>query len=341
MKIIHFNDEIGEMRVRPDSFDDLYLLAIAISPEDMVESESTRKFRADEGDTGEQKKVVIKLSVEKLEVDKNAARLRLTGKIVSGRPEEFVRMGSYHTINVAVGDVIRIWKAEWKDYILNRLRQAVIASGKPRLGVALLDDEKALFAYIRGYGIEIITEIYSKLSKRMSEKDYAAYRKAYFEAILKLISGMDVELVAVAGPGFTKDDFRLYLEGLRDKPVKKIIYAWASDVERSGIREVMQSRELAKFIEGERVAKEFAYLNEFMMQLRLGSATYGADRVIERIKEGRAKTIMVNDSVLGDKDIRKALDEADKNGVGIEIFNSEDDAGIQLRNFGDIAVCAA
>ena len=132
MKVIHFNDESGEMKVRPDSFDDLYLLAIVISPGDMVESESTRKFRAGEGDTGEQKKVVVKLSVEKLEVDKNAARLRLAGKIVSGRPEEFVRMGSYHTLNVAVGDVIKIWKAEWKDYILNRLKQAVIASGKPR-----------------------------------------------------------------------------------------------------------------------------------------------------------------------------------------------------------------
>ena len=341
MKVIHFNDESGEMKLRPDSFDDLYLLAIVISPGDMVESESTRKFRAGEGDTGEQKKVVIKLSVEKLEVDKNAARLRLAGRIVSGRPEEFVRMGSYHTLNVAVGDVIKIWKAEWKDYILNRLKQAVIASGKPRLGVALLDDEKALFAYIRGYGIDIITEVYSRLSKRMSEKDYASCRKTYFETVLRLISGMDVELVAVAGPGFTKDDFKLYIEGLREKPAKKIIYSWASDVERSGIREVMQSHELAKFIEGERVAKEFVYLNEFMMQLRLGSATYGAERVMERVEEGMAKTIMVNDSALGDKKIREVLAEAEKKGIGIEIFNSDDDAGMQLGNFGNIAVCAA
>ena len=102
----------------------------------------------------------------------------------------------------------------------------------------------------------------------------------------------------------------------------------------------MQSHELAKFIEGERVAKEFAYLNEFMMQLRLGSATYGAERVMERVEEGMAKTIMVNDSALGDKKIREVLAEAEKKGIGIEIFNSDDDAGMQLGNFGDIAVCA-
>ena len=41
-----------------------------------------------------------------------------------------------------------------------------------------MDEEKASFAYIKGYGIDIFSEIYSKLSKKMNEKEYKKQKEA-------------------------------------------------------------------------------------------------------------------------------------------------------------------
>lgn len=337
MKIIRFNAVTNALKLEPHTFDDLYLLAMVISKGDKVEARSTRRFRGNERDTGEQKDVTVMIDVEKNEIDKNASRLRLTGKILSGHPEEFVNLGSYHTLNIGPEDIIDIRKEEWKDYIIRRIREAVAESRKPKLAIVAVDDEKATAAYVKGYGIDIITEIYSHLSKRMKEKDYAKQRESYFNEILKIIENMKVDIVVIAGPGFTKDDIKRYISEKGIPVTKKLAYAPASDAERSGIREVTQSETVAKMMESEHVKREFGYLNAFLGELRRGRAIHGTKNVSTAIDEGKVDVVMINDSVINQEEMKKVLDAADKKKVKIEIFNSEDDAGAQLRGFGNIA----
>ncbi len=337
MRIIRFNSLSNAMKLEPESFDDLYLLAMVISEGDLIESKSYRRFKANESDVGEQKEIFIGITVEKIEIDRAAGRLRLMGITRHGNPAEFVSIGSYHTINVAAGDIIDVIKKEWKDYLIKRLKQAQADAKKPKLGIIALDDEKALISYIRGYGIDIITEIYSHLSKRMKEKDYAKQRSSYFTELIKAAENMQVDIVVFAGPGFTKDDLKRYISDNNISVKKRLYYSTCSDAERSGIREVMQSSTVSSLLENEHVKKEFEYLNTFLMALRAASASYGIKGVSDALKSSRPQHILVNDSVINAKGYRELLDEADKQGVKIEIFNSSDDAGMQLKNFGDIA----
>ncbi len=337
MRVLKFNDISNTIKLEPDSFDDLYLLAMIIANGDKVDGRSYRRFKPSEGDLGEQKEVFVRIDVEKVEIDKNSDRLRITGKILSGRPEEFIRMGSYHTLNLAPGDIIEITKREWKNYILKRIKEAVAESKKPKLGVIAMDDEKATLAYIKGYGIEIVSEIYSHLSKKMGEKDFAKQKEAFFIEIIKSIENMKVEIVVIAGPGFTKDDLKKHIENMGVKVSKRIIYASASDAERSGIREVMQSRTVGKLLESEHVKKEFEYLNVFLGGLRFGASFFGIDGVREALGSHRIGVVMINDSSLNDEKMKEILDRVDESGIKIEIFNSEDDAGAQLHGFKDIA----
>ncbi|MDE1767823.1 MAG: mRNA surveillance protein pelota [Candidatus Micrarchaeota archaeon] len=336
MRVVRFNDVTNSLKAVPESFDDLYLLAMITSTGDSVEAKSTRRFRPSEGDKGEQKDVMIRITVEKTEIDKNAGRLRLSGKITFGRPEEFVTIGSYHTLNIGAGDVIDIQKPEWKRYILARIKQAVAQSKKPRLGIIVLDDEKAMVSYIKGYGIDIVSELYSRLSKKMKEKDYEKQREQYFNDIINAIKNMSVDMVVLAGPGFTKEDIKKYMENKDIETGKRLVYAPASDAERSGIREAMQSEAVAKVLENEHVKREFSYLNEFMAALRTGSAFHGVDPVKQGIDNRKVGVVLVNDSVLNDESVKSLLDYADMRRVKIEIFNSDDDAGMQLRNFQNI-----
>ena len=337
MRVIRLNNVSNFLKLEPQSIDDLYLLAIIISRGDVVEAHTSRRFRSSEGDVGEQKDVLIKIGVERADMDRNSARLRLSGKIMSGKPEEFVAIGSYHTLNIAAQDELDIQKTEWKDYILKRIRQAVLDSRKPRLGVVMLDDEKALVSYIRGYGIDIASEIFSRLSKRMKEKDYQNRRAEFFDEVIAAINNMHVDLVVVAGPGFTKDDLKKHSSDKGFAITKRVVYAPASDADRSGIREVMQGETVSKLLANEHVRREFEYLNQLLAMIRGGVSPYGVEKVAERLDSTAVSVVIVNDDIINRDDVRELLDRVDRMGIRIEIFNADDDAGIQLRNFRGIA----
>ena len=336
MKIISFNQISKIIKLVPESYDDLYLLAIILNQNDKIGAHTYRRFKSSETDTGEQKEVFIKLQLEKAEIDKSAWRLRLTGKILEGTPLEFVRLNTYHTLNIATSDLIEVEKPEWKDYILKRLKQAVADAKKSKLAIIAFDDEKATLAYVRGYGIDIITELYSKLSKKLSEKEFEKLKTLYFDSIIKLIQGLDVNIVILAGPGFTKDDLKKYIEKNSIKLEKKLFFESCSDSERSGIREVLQSETISKIFENEHVKKEFEYLNIFLSSLRVGESISGVKKVSEALNSYSIGVILVNDSVIWDNEIKELLEMADKQGILIEIFNSEDEAGKQLQSFKNI-----
>lgn len=337
MRVIRFSDSNSELKLVPGSFDDLYLLARVIGAGDKVTASTYRRFRPSEGDVGEQKEVVVELLVEKVEVDKNAQKLRLTGKILSGKPVEYVKLGGYHTTTVGEGDALTIRKEEWKAYVLSMIKKAVADSKKPRLGVVALDDEKATFAYVRGYGIDVVTEIYSRLSKRMKQADFEKARDAYFNEIIKKLGGMPVDVIVIAGPGFMKDDLKRYMETKRIVLEKKLAYTSASDAERSGVREAIQSDTVARLLENEKVKKEFELLNMFLAGLNVGSSFSGAEKIGDALTQYRVGTILVNDSVLNEPEVKDVLDAAYRQKVDIEVFNSDDDAGAQLKNFKNVA----
>ena len=116
-----------------------------------------------------------------------------------------------------------------------------------------------------------------------------------------------------------------------------MVYAQASDTERSGIREVTQSETVSKILENEHVKKEVGYLNAFFTSLRLGRGIKGNDEVYKALSEYRLSVVMVNDSMINSEEIKRTLDLADRSNVKIEIFNEEDEAGKQLGSFGGIA----
>jgi protein pelota len=340
MHIVKFYQGEGVLRLKLDTLEDLWTVQRIVFPGDLVKSKSLRKFKASESDIGELKEVVVTLRVEKTELDKNALRLRIMGKIVDGKPEQYIRLNSYHTLNIAPLDTLDIIKQAWPDYLVDVVKNAVGDTKKPRLGIIVVDDEKALPAYLLGYGVEFRNEIYSNLSKRMTQKDFQEQQKKFYENVAKTIKSMDVDTVIVAGPGFTKDDIRAYIEAKQEKIEKRIIYQQASNTERSGVYEIIRSPEVESLLHSEHIRKEFATMEEFLKGLSAGTSKYGIDNVNEAIDDYRASTVIVNDSVLGDLKVQELLAKAESMHIKIEIFNSNDEVGTQLASFKNVASIA-
>jgi protein pelota len=250
-----------------------------------------------------------------------------------------VRINSYHTLNIAPGDVFDIMKAEWHDYIVAVLRNAVSDSKRARLGIIVIDEEKALPAYLLGYGLEFRSEVYSRLSKRMSPKDFQEQQRKYYDEIIDIIKRMVVDTVVVAGPGFAKDDVKGYAEssGAIKKIGKRLLFESVSNSERSGVYELIKSDRFTHILERERIRAEFKLIEEFLANLSTGKSKYGLANVAAALDNMEANTVFVNDSVLGDAKVQQLLGRAEKEHVKIEVFNSTDEVGMQLHSFKDIA----
>jgi protein pelota len=339
MKIVKFYESVGSLKLRVDTLEDLWTVQRIIFANDLVKSESERKFKSNESDKGELKKVVITLRVEKTELDKDAGRLRVLGKILEGKPLEYIKINSYHTINIAPGDIFEIIKSEWHDYIVDVVRNAVSDSKRPRLGIIVLDEEKALPAYLLGYGLEFRNEIYSKLSKRMSPKDFQEQQRKYFNEVIETVRDMVVDTVVVASPAFTKDDIKAYGEstGILKKINKRIIFESISNSERSGVYELIKGERFSRILEKERIRTEFKLIEEFLTNLSTGKSKYGLENVSIALENMEADMIFVNDSILGDNAVQHLLADAEEARIKIEVFNSTDEVGMQLHSFKDIA----
>jgi protein pelota len=339
MRIVKFYAADNTLRVKLDRLEDLWAVQRITFAGDLVKAESQRRFKASESDVGELKDVMIRLRVEKTELDKNASRLRVMGKIVEGRPLEYVRLNSYHTLNVAPGDTIDITKPRWPEYMLDVVKEAVSDMRKPRLGIIVADDEKAQPAYLLGYGLEFRKEIYSGLSKKMTQKDFNEQERKYFQAIADAIAGMNVDTVILAGPGFTKDDVKKYMDanGLTKKLTQRLILESASNPERSGVYELIKGERVASLLEKERIRDEFLLMERFLQGLEGKSSRYGTSNVRDAIEAYEASTILVNDSALGMPEIQEALALAEEKRLAIRVFNSDDEVGQQLHSFKDIA----
>ncbi len=198
MKVHFFDNKTGEMRVQVDTLDDMWHLEKIILPNDQVESKTMRTYKV--GDREEKKLVTVRLAVENSEFSKNANRLRVLGIIVWGEPEEYIQTGRYHTIEVAEGEQIRIFK-NWKQYELDRVKQAEKESKRATLRIIVLDDEKALTAELRAYGIEYGAEFAFTGSKK--DDNYDKNKDKYFDTIVEEIARHNEKYI-IAGPGFTR-----------------------------------------------------------------------------------------------------------------------------------------
>jgi protein pelota len=326
------------VRIRIETVEDLWGAQRVIFPGDVVKGRSERKFRPTEDDKAERKDVIVTLRVEKTEFDTDASRLRISGIIMDGHPIEYVQLRSHHTINIPPKYELEISKESWSDYMLKVIKDAVSDTSRPRLGIITADDEKATSAVLLGYGVKFRREIYSGLSKRMSQKDFKIQQEKYYREIAEEANAIEVGTVVIAGPGFAKDDVRDYI-GRNKKTVvgKDLIYEYASNAERTGVYEVIKSKKTAALLGKEKIRKEFVYMEEFLKGLSGGASRYGKNGVNAAIKDYEASTILVNDSELGDNDIRRILDIAESKRIHIEVFNSMDEVGQQLNSFKGIA----
>ncbi|MBN1170071.1 mRNA surveillance protein pelota [Candidatus Micrarchaeota archaeon] len=334
MRIIHFDRKLGEMKVHIDTLDDMWHLEKVINPGDLVESRTMRTYKV--GSKEEKKPVTIRVKTERVEFAKNSNRLRVLGIIEWGTPEEFVQLGRYHTIEAGEGDRVKIIK-QWKGHEIKRLEDAQKESRKPKIRIIVMDDEKALTAMLRSYGVDYGAEFYNSGSKR--DEKYEQSEQSYFGQIMAEIERHPEKFV-VAGPGFAKENFKNFVNKRKPELLSRIVFESVSYAERSGVNELFNRGTIEKIMGEERFQTEMKLMEELLVEIYKdsGRAVYGIKEV-QRAAESFAidKLLVLDEYLRTEREVEKVVDLADRNKADIVIFSSEGDAGQKLKGFGKIA----
>ncbi|MFN7991476.1 MAG: mRNA surveillance protein pelota [Candidatus Micrarchaeia archaeon] len=334
MRIVHFDRKTMEMKLQVDTLDDMWHLDKVIAPGDEVESHSLRTYKV--GAKEEKKPVTIRVRCERVEFSRTANRLRILGPIIWGEPEEYIQLGKYHTIDIGEGDRLKVTK-QWKNHEIDRLRQAEKESKKPKIRIIVLDEEKALTAMLRTFGVEYGPELYSLGSKR--DENFEKTQGEYFGKITAEIERHPEKFI-VAGPGFTKDNLRAFISKRKPDLLKRITFDSVSYAERSGVNELFNKGTVEKIVGEERFETEMKLMEELLVEVHkdTGRAAYGIKEVKKAAEAFAVKKLLVLDEFLrGDKDAEEVVGIADRNKAEIVVFSSEGDAGMKLRGFGKIA----
>jgi protein pelota len=335
------NAEEGVMRLEPESLEDLWTITRLARAGDVCRGVAWRRFKARDlarAESGEKKRIRVELKIEGVEFAEAANRVRLTGVILRGEPEEFAPLGEHQTLDVEIGTRVEIKKQRIGVFERKTLEAALKRSKQVNALIIAMDDEKATAAQLTPSGVKYLYEIESEASKRQP-KSYAELRKKYFSEILKQVEAAAVAAgasVIVAGPGFAKDDFKKYAERVSADAAKKIALETTSNAERSGVNELVKRGIAQKILGEQKQTMEWEKLEEFKKRIaRGGLAAYGADEVRRAVEARAADEVLVLDDVLrNNAQAQDAVEEGERSGASVFVFDSRDEAGREFAAFG-------
>ncbi|MFA5050393.1 MAG: mRNA surveillance protein pelota [Candidatus Micrarchaeia archaeon] len=333
MRVLFFDRKQETMKIVPETLEDLWHIENILEKDDKVSSSTMRTVKF--GDTEEKKPVFITLGVEKTEFSKSLNRLRIFGKILSGTPEDFVQIGRHHTIDLEIGGKIEVQK-HWKSFHLQRIKDAEKEASRPLVKIIAMDDEKAVTAVLRGYGLEYGPEFESSASKKSD--DYESKTKKYYSEVYNYLKDSK-EKIIIAGPGFAKENLKKYIDEKDPLLSKKIIFENCSYAEKTGILELLKRGVIEKVSGKQRIEQEERLIEEFILHLNKSLLVVYGVKEVQRALESRAlaKLLILDELLRTDKAIQEIAESLKKSNCELFIISKDSDAGMKLKSFGGIA----
>lgn len=340
MKIIFEDLQHGEIKLLPQTLDDIWHLSNIIQTGDTVKAMT---FRTDEQTSDKirtkkstKKRMKLSIRVEEVKFHEFSDRLRIHGIIEEGPQDK----GSYHTFNVTADDKdpITIVKTVWKSYELQRLKEAVQQTKQSLIVFVSLDEDTATIAVLRQSGIQWIADIDSHRSGKMYES--VSTEKEYYAEILSMIQHTKPENapLIVVGPGFTKDHFMQYGRTTNPELFKQCFNAATGNAGMNGVQEAMKSGVVDHISKENRVLFETQLVEKLFVEIKKeGLAAYGEKEVAQALENGAVEHLLISDTLIRSEQGDRLVNLAQSHQSTFTIINTIHDAGKKLDGIGGIA----
>ncbi len=323
MKIVYKDLKKGIVKVVPETSDDIWLLYNIVSEGDIVVAKTSREIKSEQGG-GRRIPMTLAIKVKKLEFQQFTERLRVRGIVIEG-PEKFGVKGHYHTINIDTGMTVTIIKEYWPKYMIDKLEKSTHLRRK--VLIIALDYDEASIAVLTGQGIQVIAEIYSRISGKDSqsfEKEVENYVNKLVDTVLEIMKRYSIDAIIIASPSHLKYEVGKKLREIKDI---RIYYDNVSVGGRNGLYELSKRDSIRNVVRELEIGKAVELVEEFMKLLTTQEqrVAYGVDEVEEALKYNAVEKLLVSEEYIkhSNEELRKRIEniliEADKKKVEIYI----------------------
>lgn len=355
LRILKIDQRNNRLVVRADSLTDLFILSTIIVNGDRVIAKTSRRIRrsGSEGRSGDESQritMIIGIDVEGQIFQESVAsnRLRIKGRIFQG-PEQHVSIGTYHTLNISISDAITLIKSEWSDYFIKILKDAEIASKKPKICLIAVDKKEACVGLVDNYQVSVLAQEKSGISRKHSKDKVRQKQTTSFFSLIgdiiqrKIIT--ETRNIVIGGPGFTKERLSDYLrKTLTREKLNIIIGSSLSGGNRIGLFELLKSEAIEKLSEDFQIIQEQREIEEFLRRINEGTndVAYGYS-IIQKIAEtGIISKLLILDSYLHGtnniplEEVQSMLKIVEQTKGKIIVISSHGDSVSQMKTFGGI-----
>lgn len=335
MKVLKIDRKSNEIICVPQIHEDLWHLEKIIEKGDIVFGVTDRKIKPKfEGEKTERVKIFVEVEVMDVHFGEYSEELRINGVILSGKPEALVELKSHQTIEVKIGDRIKIRKKSIKQWQVERLRKAENFSNEMSFLVVLLDDEVCDLAFLTQYSINKKATIREK--KR--GKRFETGESSYFDEILQKIKLLSPKKILISGPGFTKDNLKKFIIEKKIIEPARALTESTNSVGETGFKELISQGKLEKIENQIQLSRESKVIEEFLAMLAKGRAEYGVEKVVEAISLGAVEKLILSETYLMQNrtEAEKVLELAESMGAEVNIVSSKNPQEKQIHSFGGV-----
>ncbi|KAI7906771.1 uncharacterized protein BX663DRAFT_466953 [Cokeromyces recurvatus] len=353
-------DSSGSITLLPEELEDMWHIYNLISNDDMIRAPTIRRIQSESstGSTTSQRvRLTLTITVENVDFDPQGGLLRINGKVAS--ENQYVKMGSYHTIDLELNRNFTIYKHEWDIIALERVEDACDITKQADVAAIVCQEGLANICFLTQHmtivrqRIEIPIPRKRKGSVTNHEKGLTKFYEQIYQSILRLIHFDIVKAIIIASPGFVKDQLYSYIF---DQAVKtdnkvllenksKFVLIHSSSGHKHALTEVMQDPSVQVKLADTKAAREVQALDKFyeMMNNDPDRAFYGFEHVAIANERGAIGTLLVTDGLFRSADIatRKKyvglVEQVRAQNGNVFIFSSMHPSGEQLNQLAGVA----
>ena len=324
-------ENYGEIRLLPETIDDLWHLKHLVLPRSLVFATTFRSVEAATDklrpEKVEKRPVRLGVRAEKIEFSEHGIRLRITGIIEHG-----IDCGAYHTLNIETGYEISVIR-QWRPVDLERIERAKKSSVFGVIHVLTIEEGEAELFRIRQYGPESVVTVTAGSGKG-GECDN---RVAFFDSVTKCIAEVTGPFV-IAGPGFIKDDFLRHAKNRNCPSAERAVVVETRRIGRGAIQDVIGAGTLEKMIGDLQLSREVRLMDEVLLRIAQdGAVAYGREQVASAIDYGAVESVLIADSLLHDPVTAPLLERAERMQSRVVVLSTEFEPGERLSALGGIA----
>ncbi|RCH84293.1 hypothetical protein CU098_004607, partial [Rhizopus stolonifer] len=353
-------DTSGSVTLLPEELEDMWHVYNLISKDDMIRATTIRRLQSESSTgsvTSQRVRLNLTITVESVDFDPNVGLLRINGRVAS--ENNFVKMGSYHTIDLELNRNFTIFKTEWDTIALERVHDACDITKQADVAAIVCQEGLANICFLTQHMTIVRQRIESPIPRKRKgstanhDKGLEKFYEQIYQGILRHVHFDIAKAILIASPGFVKDQVYAYIF---DQAVKtgnktvlenksKFILIHCSSGHKHALTEVMQDPSVQAKLADTKAAREVQALDKFyeMMNMDPDRAFYGYDHVAKANDRGAVGTLLVTDELFRSADIttRKkyvALVEQVRAQNGqVYVFSSMHPSGEQLNQLTGVA----